>query len=254
MKITILQTDIQWLGVDENIAAAERLMDEARPSDLYVLPEMWATGFVTESPAQACSDVPFEWMRAVAGRRRCAVCGSVAVCCTDGLIRNRMYFVLPDGKFYYYDKRHLFAYGGEDKHYVKGGRRVVAEYKGVRFLLQVCYDLRFPVWARNNDDYDAILFAANWPGSRQNVWQVLLRARAIENQCYVIGANRTGSDPLCRYVGRSAIVDAKGKALAQAKGDAPQTVTADIDMDVLNAFRKKFPVLADRDLFEMAKH
>ena len=186
--------------------------------------------------------------------RRCAVCGSVAVCCTDGLIRNRMYFVLPDGKSYYYDKRHLFAYGGEDKHYVKGGRRVVAEYKGVRFLLQVCYDLRFPVWARNNDDYDAILFAANWPGSRQNVWQVLLRARAIENQCYVIGANRTGSDPLCRYVGRSAIVDAKGKTLAQAKGDAPQVVTADIDIGALNAFRKKFPVLADRDLFELARH
>lgn len=115
-------------------------------------------------------------------------------------------------------------------------------------MLQTCYDLRFPVWVRNNADYDAIIFTANWPQSRQNVWQILLRARAIENQCYVIGANRIGNDPQCTYIGNSAIIDAKGATLAQAKGHVAQAVTAEIDIRQLELFRLKFPVLNDRDL------
>ena len=216
---------------------------------MYVLPEMWATGFVTESPSEACSGFPLEWMMGLAAGRRCAVCGSAAVMGADGKPRNRQYFVLPDGSYYYYDKRHLFAYGGEDKGYVRGNRRVVAEYKGVRFLLQTCYDLRFPVWMRYRDDYDAIIFAANWPASRQTVWRTLLCARAMENQCYVIGANRTGSDPAAEYSGGSAVIDAKGATLAEAAGTAEQAVTAEISLDELRRFRAKFPVLADRDRF-----
>ena len=120
-------------------------------------------------------------------------------------------------------------------------------------MLQTCYDLRFPVWIRNQGDYDAMILVANWPESRQGVWQVLLRARAIENQCYVIGANRTGCDPSCRYAGGSAVIDSKGRTLAQSKGVEVQTVTADIDMAALHAFRKKFPVLADRDEYEFSQ-
>lgn len=251
VKITILQTDIKWKDIDRNILNAESLIDTAPGADLYVLPEMWATGFVTSSPEDVCSYVPLDWMKNLARIRQCAVCGSLPVMVSDGKLRNRQYFVLPDGEFYYYDKRHLFAYGGEDEHYVKGRRRVVAEFKGIRFLLQTCYDLRFPVWMRNQEDYDAIIFVANWPESRKEVWNVLLRARAIENQCYVIGANRTGCDPSCSYIGGSAIIGPKGDILASANGNGAQSVTYSIDMNSLIAFRKKFPVLADRDLFDI---
>lgn len=165
----------------------------------------------------------------------------------DGTLRNRFYFVKPDGEFDYYDKRHMFTYGGENKHYAPGKRRVVVEYKGIRFLLLTCYDLRFPVWARNRGDYDAIIITANWPESRQHVWDALTKARAIENQCYVIAANRTGCDPNCHYTGGSVIIDAKGHTVTQAKGQAAQTITADIDIEALHTFRCKFPVLDDRD-------
>ena len=141
----------------------------------------------------------------------------------------------------------MFTYGGENKHYAPGERRVVVEYKGIRFLLLTCYDLRFPVWARNRGDYDAIIITANWPESRQHVWDALTKARAIENQCYVIAANRTGCDPNCHYTGGSVIIDAKGHTVTQAKGQAAQTITADIDIEALHTFRCKFPVLDDRD-------
>lgn len=186
-------------------------------------------------------------MRRTAAIRQCAICGSLAALAADGTLRNRFYFVKPDGEFDYYDKRHLFTYGGENKHYAPGERRVVVGYKGIRFLLLTCYDLRFPVWARNRGDYDAIIITANWPESRQYVWDALTKARAIENQCYVIAANRTGCDPNCRYTGGSVIIDAKGHTVTQAKGQAAQTITADIDIEALHTFRCKFPVLDDRD-------
>ena len=186
-------------------------------------------------------------MRRTAAIRQCAICGSLAALAADGTLRNRFYFVKPDGEFDYYDKRHLFTYGGENKHYAPGERRVVVEYKGIRFLLLTCYDLRFPVWARNRGDYDAIIITANWPESRQHVWDALTKARAIENQCYVIAANRTGCDPNCHYTGGSVIIDAKGHTVTQAKGQAAQTITADIDIEALHTFRCKFPVLDDRD-------
>lgn len=251
VKITVLQTDIRWRDITSNILAAERLIDATPGADLYVLPEMWATGFVTDSPGDVCSSAPLEWMKSQARVRQCAICGSLAMFASDGKLRNRQYFVLPDGEYYYYDKRHLFAYGGEDLSYDKGCRRVVAVYGGIRFLLQTCYDLRFPVWMRNQEDYDAIIFVANWPESRKDVWSVLLKARAIENQCYVVGANRTGSDPLCSYVGNSVIIGPKGNIIAEADGHGVQAVTSCIDMEELNVFRKKFPVLADRDKFDI---
>lgn len=244
MRITIVQTDIKWDSPEENIISAEALLGGAPPSDLYVMPEMWATGF--GAPFPHCSE-PLEWMRRTAAIRQCAICGSLAALAADGTLRNRFYFVKPDGKFDYYDKRHLFTYGGENKHYAPGERRVVVEYKSIRFLLLTCYDLRFPVWARNRGDYDAIILTANWPESRQHVWDALTKARAIENQCYVIAANRTGCDPNCHYTGGSVIIDAKGHTITQAKGQAAQTITADIDIEALHTFRCKFPVLNDRD-------
>lgn len=252
MNVTVLQTDIHWASIAANTSAVDDMLDKAEargaaPADLYVLPEMWATGFHATSPQAACSPLPLEWMQSAADRLRAAVCGSVAVKAVDGTFRNRQYFVLPDGSFYYYDKRHLFSYGGEDRFYKAGGKRTVAVYGGIRFLLLTCYDLRFPVWMRYDGDYDAIIVVANWPESRSHAWHTLLRARAIENQCYVIGANRTGCDPLCSYAGGSAIIDAKGLTLAQAEGKAQQAVSAAIDIEALRRFRSKFPVLDDRD-------
>ena len=252
VRITILQIDTVWGDPAANIGAAERMMTAAPASDVYVLPEMWATGFDTSDPAAAFTNEPLAWMADAARRRGCAVCGGVIAQCADGAYRNRHCFVRPDGRITYYDKRHLFTYGGEDKTYVPGTQRVVAEYGGVRFLLQACYDLRFPVWMRNRNDYDAVLIVANWPESRRGAWHVLLRARAIENQCYVIAANRAGTDPSCRYMGDSAVIDAKGRTVAQAAaGGMAQYVSAELDMDALERFRSKFPVLNDIDDFEL---
>lgn len=252
VKVTILQTDIKWAQAEQNQAAASKLISDAQGSDLYVLPEMWSTGFMTE-PKDCAENAEeggsFEWMKHEAHAHDCAVCGSLAVMTRQGELRNRNYFVLPDGERYHYDKHHLFSYGGEDRAYTAGKERAVAEYRGFRFLLLTCYDLRFPLWGRYKGDYDAVIFVANWPQSRREAWMTLLKARAIENQCYVIGANRTGADPTCAYSGDSAIIDPKGRIMAQAVGNGEQAVTADISIDELKDFRRKFPVLADRDLF-----
>lgn len=247
MRITILQTDAKWACPDVNVAAAEALIESAPQSDLYVLPEMWATGFAATTPDVACTNAPLRWMQIAAKRKDAAVCGGGAVKEDDGTYRNRLYFVTPDGMTEYYDKRHLFTPGGEHLHYTPGSRRIVVNYRGVRFLLLTCYDLRFPAWMRYDGDYDAIIFAANWPESRQEVWLTLLKARAIENQCYVIGANRIGHDPQCAYTGGSAIITPKGNIIATDDRQEAQTVTADIDMEELRNFRAKFPVLDDRD-------
>lgn len=222
-------------------------------SDLYVLPEMFATGFATSpqgmaEPATGGSTLC--WMQRVAQEYDAAIAGSVAVTDeTTGLYYNRFYFVMPDGTYHHYDKHHLFTYGGEHRYYTAGEQRTVVEYRGVRFLLLVCYDLRFPVWSRNSDEmpYDVMLYVASWPAPRIEAWRTLLRARAIENQCYVAGVNRVGTDPYCTYPGFTTLVNAYGKAEAECKRDTPSAITCIIDMNRLRAFRMKFPVLNDRD-------
>ena len=170
----------------------------------------------------------------------------------DGKLRNRLYFVRPDGCYDHYDKRHLFSFAGETKDYVAGDRRVVVHWGGVNILLQVCYDLRFPVFSRNRDDYDAIIYVANWPEPRRDVWQTLLRARALENQCFVIGVNRVGSDSACEYMGDSVILNAYGRTIAECAPGKVDTAAALLDMDELCRFRQKFPVLGDSDDFLLA--
>ena len=244
MKIAALQYDILWQQPEENRRHIEAWLDHCQGADLYVLPEMFDTGFL---PTETSDGHALEWMQQQATLRRAAIAGSVSIEC-----RNRHYFVRPDSSYDYYDKHHLFSYGGEGEHYRAGNRRVVAAYKGVHFLLQICYDLRFPVWSRSRGgDYDAILYVANWPASRIGAWRTLLRARAIENQCYVVGVNRIGSDPKCSYCGASAIVGPKGDVLAEGADGEECCLVADLDLDSLAAFRKKFPVLDDADTFIM---
>jgi len=282
MKISLLQTNILWNDTDGNTRNAERMIKGTPKSDLYILPETFSTGFMAnpEGIKDRGQEV-LEWMRRMAKEMDAAIAGSVATKEGEGKMRNRLYFVRPDGTEVHYDKRHLFGYAGEDEHFEAGRERVVTEWRGVRFLLQVCYDLRFPVWSRNTGDYDCIIYVANWPTSRIAVWETLLKARAIENQCYVCGVNRI-ADPLCPtgiypfmgrglraaspecpekpekpedpgidYIGRSLVVDAYGKVVVGCRDYSEECIITELDMSRLEQFRKKFPVLADRDLFSI---
>lgn len=250
MKLLLLQTDIKWQDPEFNRNHAAELIETAGRADLVVLPEMFTTGFCT-SPAGAAEPVGSEtlpWMQRTAKKYNAALCGSVA---TEerGRYFNRFYFVKPDGSYQAYDKRHLFSYAGEDKEYTAGRERVIVEQCGLRILLQVCYDLRFPVFSRNEGDYDLILYVANWPTSRLGAWNTLLKARAIENQCYVAGINRTGADPACRYSGGTALIDYLGNPIAEARAGAEEGVSGEINKELLTDFRQKFPALRDADRF-----
>lgn len=250
MKVTIFQTDIAWASPDENVRKAQRMLDENVGSDLYVLPEMWATGFATQPQeiSENEDSIALKWMKQSAVKHSCAISGSLLIRTEDGKYRNRHYFVTPDDTFYY-DKHHLFTYGHEDEFITSGDHPVVAVWKGVRFLLLTCYDLRFPVWSRYGraGEYDAIITVANWPESRQQAWRVLTRARAIENQCYLIGANRVGDDIYCHYIGESLVADSKGDTLAIAENEEETAVTVSLDFQQLASIRQRFKVLDDRD-------
>lgn len=253
MKVVMLQTDICWAKSDENVRRVQQLMADAPDGDLYVLPEMWSTGFATQPDGIACPESDndaLRWMQQTAQTRQCAISGSLAIRADDGSYRNRHYFVDGRaGETYYYDKHHLFSYGGEDQFYTSGQQHTIVNYMGFRLLLQTCYDLRFPCWSRYADgrEYDAIICVANWPSSRQSAWQLLLRARAIENQCYMIGVNRVGDDQKCHYIGASAVIDVTGHTLAQCRLGVPQALMCVIRMDELQRRREKFRVLDDRD-------
>lgn len=251
MKVSILQHDIAWGNPTENRQHLEQLIESAPEADLYVLPEMWSTGFATDPEGLAeRDDATLKWMKQMALRYDAALAGSVAVE-ENVKFYNRLYFVKPDGMVEYYDKHHLFSYGGEDKHYACGNKRVVVEWRGVRFLLTVCYDLRFPVWMRYCGDYDAMLCVANWPTVRIDSWNILLRARAIENQCFVVGVNRVGKDPNCEYCGCSAIINPYGQTIVECERHKECSAEAVLDMQMLQAYRAKFPALNEKDKFEI---
>ena len=252
MKITLLQTEISWNDPETNRRRAEGMMRKAEKSDVYVLPEMFSTGFATQPEGIAEEDEgSLRWMMKMAKELDAAVVGSITTKVEEGVFCNRMYFVKPDGMVSFYDKRHLFSYAGEEKRYRAGKERKVVEFRGVRFLLQVCYDLRFPVWSRNKGDYDCAIYVANWPQSRIEAWNTLLKARAIENQTYVCGVNRVGNDDACQYVGGTQLIDPYGRVAARCEDNREGTVTVELNMEKLREFREKFTVLKDEDLFEV---
>ena len=284
MKVYICQCNLRWCDREGNRVHIEELLSQAGESGraqgtaegrmssgieagdaegtevgqesagietggLIVLPEMFSTGFITMPAGEAESDgASLGWMKAIAKKYGCAVAGSVATE-DGGLFYNRFYFVKPDGTFVKYDKRHLFSFAGEDRRFTAGSEKVITEYNGVRFFLQICYDLRFPCFSRNilPNPYDAVIYVASWPSPRIGAWDTLLKARAIENQCYAIGVNRVGKDPSCQYNGHSSIVDPYGNASASCAEGVEEIVSADLDLDSLQAFRDKFPVLKDAD-------
>lgn len=249
MRVTILQRNIEWANPALNIQRADEAISRNAGADLYVLPEMFSTGFCTqpEGIAESSESDTLRWMQRKAAEMNAAIAGSVAIE-QEGRYYNRFYFVKPDGSVTHYDKKHLFTYGGEHLRFTAGEERVVVEWRGVRILLEVCYDLRFPIWARNRGDYDMILYVASWPTPRVAVWSALLVARAIENQCYVAGVNRVGIDPTCDYCGGSVVIDPYGRHIATCADGVECEATAEVDMAALEAFREKFPVLRDADI------
>ena len=248
MKVTLLQQDIVWAKPEANVKHIDELLASAEPADLYILPEMFSNGFATSPAVIAETDggETINWMIRTAKQRNCAIAGSVAVE-QDGKFYNRFYFAHPDGRVEYYDKHHLFTYGGEDKTFTAGSERVIVTHCGVRILLQICYDLRFPVFSRNRKDYDMIIYVASRPTVRLEAWKALLVARAIENQCYVAAVNRVGEDPACSYSGGTMLIDSYGRKIAVCPEGVESMVSGVVDMDELEAFRRKFPVLNDAD-------
>ena len=253
MKVTLVQFSPVWADPAANREALRKLLTHVPATDLIVLPEMFSTGFATEPAGIAeTGEESLHFMQQTSAALDCAVAGSIAVE-TDGTFRNRFYFVYPDGHEVHYDKRHLFTYGSEHLSYTPGDIPVVADFRGVRILLQVCYDLRFPVFSRNRllQDgtalYDLALYVASWPDSRIEAWDILLRARAIENQCYVAGINRVGADPKNKYSGHSALFGPKGQLLTNCKENKEDIATFDINLQELVEFRKDFPSLQDTD-------
>jgi predicted amidohydrolase len=252
MKINLIQSDIVWGDPQANCTHLDSLLASAGKADLYVLPEMFSTGFAT-LPNATVEHEPaagLAWMQRKAKELHAAIAGSIALEVGEKCV-NRFYFVRPDGTYEQYDKRHLFGYGGEGERFQAGGERVVVEYQGVRFLLAVCYDLRFPVWLRSRGDYDVMLLVASWPDVRRFAWDTLSRARAIENACYVAAVNRVGSDPACNYNGGTAWIGPYGDTLAQAEDGKEGIVSGEIDLALITSYHQKFPVLSDADRFEL---
>jgi len=252
LNVALIQYDILWEDPKGNRIRLENIFNEFQTGfDIVVLPEMFSTGFsmAVSSNAEPMEGNSISWMREQSCRLNSVIAGSLMVC-ENGSFYNRFLFVFPSGDYEFYDKRHLFSMGKEDEMFLCGRERKIFKIKNFRILPQVCYDLRFPVFSRNNDDYDVMIYCANWPVNRIDVWKTLLKARAIENQSYVLGVNRIGKDGnnIC-YSGDSMIVDSKGKVMSSAAPGEEKVIVYRLSKLSLDRFRCKFPVLKDRDDF-----
>jgi len=261
LRVLGLQEDLVWQDPQANRTSLENRIDAElakSPADLVVLPEMFTTGFSmslehVEGLDEEGLSTTSRWMLQLASQHNVAITGSVAVSDLQGASFNRMWFATPEGDLHAYDKRHLFTLAGEGEVYQPGVDRVELTWRGWRILLQVCYDLRFPGFVRNHGalPYDLALYVANWPEPRRDAWRTLLKARAIENQCFVVGVNRSGNDANGhRYAGDSLVIDHSGETLADAGGDgASKAVCATLQRADMMAFRRKLPFLSDADRF-----
>lgn len=254
LKLILVQLDIANDKPVDNKDRIERLLaGHTMGADIILLPEMFTTGF-TNKPHQVSESMQGDtvaWMKQLAVAKAAAVGGSLVVADGTGVF-NRFVVAYPSGEVVWYDKRHLFRMGGEHKAYRAGMEKRVIHINGWRCALFVCYDLRFPVWSRSVNDYDLALYVANWPRERIEVWNTLLKARAIENQCYVAGVNRVGQDGLGEYSGSSQVVDFKGGILVEALGNNECFIEATLSMEKLDCYRKDFPAWKDADDFTIA--
>lgn len=265
LRFTLIQTSLHWEDKSSNLRMLEeKIRAIGEKTEVVVLPEMFSTGFSMkpEMLAETMEGETLQWMKRIAGEKKVILTGSLIIE-EGGNYYNRLVWMLPNGQCGYYDKRHRFAFAGEDQHYTAGTKRVIASVKGWRVNLQVCYDLRFPVWARQSPlhpvergggeeaEYDLLLYVANWPERRSHAWKTLLQARAIENQCYVIGVNRVGNDGNGIYhSGDSMVVDPLGEVL-YTKKDEEAIHTIMLDKTHLQTIREKLPFLRDADQFKI---
>ncbi|QQX77374.1 MULTISPECIES: amidohydrolase [Aequorivita] len=252
LKITIIQSELHWENAEANRAMfSEKIQNIEGETDLIILPEMFPTGFSmnAEKLAEPNNGETLRWMIQEAQKNNCAITGSIIIS-EENNYYNRLFFVFPDGSFQKYDKKHTFTLAKENKTYSAGNERLIVEYKGWKICPLVCYDLRFPVWARNTEDYDVLMYVANWPKVRTLAWDTLLRARAIENMAYCIGVNRVGFDGNeHEYVGHSAIYDVLGKQISTTSYETEFTETIVLDKEHIESNRKHLQFLNDRDHF-----
>jgi omega-amidase len=252
LKICQVQPDLAWEDIDANLRLMEKHMENLQPgTDLVILPETFSTGFTMQSEklAEGEEGKAVRWMKKMAAEKKCFVTGSLIYRDRNGLIYNRLLWVSPKGIEDFYDKRHLFSPGGEKENFTRGRERKIFTLGNFRILPQICYDLRFPVFSRNRDDYDVLLYVANWPASRHTVWETLTRARAMENQCYLLGTNRVGTDGTgTASRGGTCLIDPLGIVIHRMD-ERPGIMTTTIDLEIVRNFREKFPAWKDADAF-----
>ena len=250
MKVAIIQAPLVWEDANANRTYFKEKIDALGQIDLVVLPEMFSSGFTMnpEAVAERHDGMTVIWMQAIARAKHCAVTGSIVI--SDGQqYYNRLFFVFPSGHYEYYDKRHLFTLAGEHEKYSAGTSRLIVEFMGWRICPLICYDLRFPVFSRNTEDYDLLIYVANWPKPRIGAWDILLKARAVENMSYVVGVNRIGTDQNGhQYSGHSQIVDAMGEYVV-GPSQTEDVLLAEINKETQDLARQKLAFLDDRDVF-----
>ncbi|MCF6131311.1 amidohydrolase [Flavobacterium wongokense] len=253
MKIALIQTSLIWENPLENRShLAQKICGFMEDVDLIVLPEMFSSGFTMnpQTVAETMEGETVSWLQHLAKAKNCAITGSLVIE-EKGNYYNRLVFVYPTGEVKSYDKRHLFTLAGEDKFYSEGKEKLIVEYKGYKICPLVCYDLRFPVFSRNVEDYDVLLYVANWPKLRTNAWDILLKARAVENMCYAVGVNRIGTDDNNHeYVGHSQVVDFLGNYLLEPQ-EADAVFIVELDKAKLLETRSRLAFLDDRDNFKI---
>jgi len=255
LALTIVQTDLSWENKAANLQRLkEKINAIEERTEIVVLPEMFTTGFSMQPElfAETMEGETVQWMKEIAAANKIIITGSVIIKENDEYF-NRLIWMLPNGQFGYYNKRHLFAYGEEDKHYTAGDKRLIASVKGWKINLQICYDLRFPVWSRQQStetetEFDLLIYVANWPERRSHAWKTLLCARAIENQCYVAGVNRVGKDNKHTYSGDSLVIDPLGQVLYH-QADIEDIFTITLEKEEVNKVRMQFPFWKDADPF-----
>ncbi|HDP75333.1 MAG TPA: amidohydrolase [Bacteroidales bacterium] len=256
MKVAVIQSRLYWELPEKNLEQFEQKLSAVEPDTrLVLLPEMFTTGF-SMRPAALAERYPgrtVEWIKYMAKKHGFAIAGS-HIAETNGKYFNRMVLAYPNGEVATYDKRHLFRMAKEDQHYTAGMQRVIVNYEGWQIMLAVCYDLRFPVWLRNLNDYDLMILVANFPERRRHAWNSLLVARAIENQAYVAACNRVGADGnQINHTGDSQIIDPMGQIMAKANPNAEEIIYSTLDLNYLNSVRESFPVHLDADNFEIIR-
>jgi omega-amidase len=254
IHVSLVQPDLIWENIEKNLSRIEEMIMQIKdPKDLIVLPELFPTGFSmnTSLLAEDMEGPTIRWLKKVASALSCCITGSLIIK-EEGKYFNRLVFMYSTGEYYMYDKRHLFRIGKEHEYYNPGTKKLIVEYKSWLIRPLICYDLRFPVWSRNCMDYDVLIYVANWPESRKNVWEALLKARAIENQCYVIGVSRIGLDGNeINHTGESMVFDYKGNSILRLPENIETIGSVILSKEELVKFRSSFPVHLDADKFQI---